>query len=47
MMSNMGNPDAQIHMKHEGNLVVDNVALGHIFLPNITLVFLSQHELTN
>ena len=46
VMSNMGNPDAQIHMKHEENFVVDNVALGHIFLPNITLVFLCQYELT-
>jgi hypothetical protein len=46
-MSNMGNPDAQTHMKHEENLVVDNVALEHIFLPNIILAFLCQYELTN
>jgi len=44
MMSNMGNPDAQIHMKRKENFVVDNVALGHIFLPNITSVFLCQYE---
>ena len=37
----------QMETKHEGNLVVDNVALGHIFIPNITLVFLCQYELTN
>jgi hypothetical protein len=39
-MSNMGNPDAQIRMKQEENFVVDNIALGHIFLPNITSAFL-------
>ena len=43
----MGNPDAQIYMKHEENFVVDNMALGHIFLPNITSVFLCQYESTN
>jgi len=47
MMLNMGNPDAQICMKHEENFVVDNMALGHIFLPNITSVFLCQEEQTN
>jgi hypothetical protein len=47
MMSNMSNPDAQTHMKHEENLVVYNMALGQIFLPNITLIFLCQYELTN
>jgi hypothetical protein len=28
-------------------LVVYNMALGQIFLPNITLIFLCQYELTN
>jgi hypothetical protein len=37
VMSNMGNPDAQIHMKHEENFVVDNMGLGHIFLPRTLL----------
>lgn len=46
MMSDINNPDAQMHMKHEENFVVEKWHWD-IFLSNTNSVLLCQYDFTN